>query len=198
MPPFKLYAEVPALRTRQLLLDIAVLVRVVAWVRIGVWLNDLVEQLGGPGRSMAEAGHRIAGWRAPLLRRELGPITSGGESLIRAGESQQEVVQTLALWLGVVVAALPIAWMLVRYMPGRLRRAQEMAAASSIREDPAAVQLFALRALARRSLRELRRADPDPVGAYGRGDYGALAALELSDLGFRPRPEGGARYPYHP
>ena len=187
MAPLRFYAEAPALRLRQFLLDVGSVVWVVVWARVGFWLNDLVQRLEGPGRGIEDAGSRIAGWRVPLLDRRLGPVTSGGEALQRAGETQQDVVQSLAFWLALLLAAIPIVWLLARYLPGRLRWAREASAASLIRTEPGAAQLFALRAMANRSLPMLRRAEADPAGAYGRGDYQALAALELAELGLRPR-----------
>jgi hypothetical protein len=50
------------------------------------------------------------------------------------------------------------------------------------------LELFALRALANRPLRELYRVTPDPAGALRAGDYAGLAALELRSLGLRAEP----------
>lgn len=183
----KLYAETSTVRARQVLSDLGAVAWVVLWVRIATSLHDLVQRLADPGRSMEEAGSRIAAWRVPILDRRLGPITSGGEALERAGGAQQDAVHSLALWLAVVVAAVPIVWLLVRHLPRRLSWAREATAASHLRGQPAAAQLFALRALANRPLPKLCRAEPDPAGAYARGDYEALAALELAELGLRTR-----------
>ncbi len=196
MAPLMVYAKTPALRLRQVLLDAGTVVWVAIWVRVGLWLHELVQRLEGPGRGLEDAGNRIASWRVPILGNRLGPITSGGEALQRAGSTQQDVVQTLAVWLAVLLAALPIVWLLVRYLPGRLRWAREAAAASHIRAQPGAAQLFALRAMANQPLHQLRRASADPAGAYGRGDYEALAALELAELGLGPPLAAGRGGPY--
>ena len=196
MAPLKFYAEVPRVRFRQVLLDVGTVLWVVVWVRVGLWLHGLVLRLEGPGRGLEDAGNRIAGWRIPILGDRLGPITSGGEALQRAGDTQQDVVQTLAVWLAVLLAGVPIGWLLVRYLPGRLRWAREAAAASHLRSQPAAAQLFALRALANRPVHRLRRVAADPAGAYARGDYEALAALELAELGLGPPLAAGGRGPY--
>ncbi|MDQ3680557.1 MAG: hypothetical protein M3378_08465 [Actinomycetota bacterium] len=188
MVPFKLYAETSALRTRQILSDVGMLVWVFVWVRVGLWLNELVERLEGPGRSIEDAGVQIASWRVPILDRRIGPITSGGEALQRAGDTQQDVVHTLAFWLALGLAAIPIFWLATRYVPRRLRWSREATAASQIRAQPGASQLFALRAIANRPLSRVRRAAPDPAAAYARGDFAALAALELAELGLRSPP----------
>ncbi|HSH59650.1 MAG TPA: hypothetical protein VK988_08445 [Acidimicrobiales bacterium] len=152
MDSLKLYAETPALRLRQVLLDVGLVVWVFVWVRIGLWLKDLVQRLEGPGRSIEDAGNQIAGWRVPILDRRLGPITSGGEALQRAGDTQQDVVHSLAFWLALLLAAIPIVCLMARYFPGRLRWAREATAASRIRAEPSAYRLFALRAMANRPL----------------------------------------------
>jgi hypothetical protein len=51
--------------------------------------------------------------------------------------------------------------------------------------EGAGLHLFALRALATRSITELRSATLDPAGAYTSGDYSRLADLELRQLGLR-------------
>lgn len=94
-------------------------------------------------------------------------------------------MHTLAFWLALLLAAIPIVWLLVRCLPARMRWVREATAASRIRAQPSAPQLFALRAMANRPLPKLRRAEADPAAAYARGDYGALAALELAELGLR-------------
>ena len=186
-----LYAEVPRVRLRQVLLDAGVALWVVVRTWVARGLYELVERLEGPGRSLEDAGTRIAGWRVPLLDRRLGPITSGGEAIQRAGTAQQDTVHTLALWLGVLVAVGPILWLLARYLPGRVRWAREATAASRIRAEGPALQLFALRALTNRPLVELRQTGPDPAGDYERGDFEALANLELTELGLRPNARSG-------
>lgn len=183
-----LYAETPGLRTRQLLADMGVALWVFLWVRSGIWLHALIERLEEPGREMEEAGTRIAGWRVPVLDLRLGPVISGGEFLQRAGESQQDSVHVLAVWLAVILAGIPVMWLLVRYLPRRVQWVREARAAGVLRSQASAQQLFALRALVNRPLAQLRKVEPDPAGAYVRGDYAALAALELSYLGLLPAP----------
>ena len=102
--------------------------------------------------------------------------------------TQQEVVHQLALWLGVLVAAVPIIALLLVWLPRRISWAREAGAASRLRLDGADLELFALRAVANRSLRDLHRVTPDPAGALRAGEHHALADLELRALGLRARP----------
>ncbi len=192
------YAETPALRSRQLLLDAAVLLWVLVWLRLGTAVHDAVQRLAAPGRSLEQAGRELsdglsgAADRAddvPVVGDELSsPLDSAsgaGESLARAGETQQDAVALLALVLALVVAGLPVLVVLLRWLPSRLTFARDHRAARALRGD---AELWALRAALHRPLPELARLGPDPVGRWRRGEPGAaeaLAALEQRALGLR-------------
>jgi hypothetical protein len=197
----KLYAETAGLRARQLLGDLAVLAWTAAWVAAGLTLYRLVEKLAAPGALVEQAGSNLAAdvaeiqqkvGRLPVVGGDLqdpfGRLAGVGRTLADAGATQQEVVHQLALWLGVVVAAVPIAVLLVAWLPRRIAWAREAGAAARLRLDGADLQLFALRAVANRPLRELHRVTPDPAGDLRAGEYEALADLELRALGLRAQP----------
>jgi hypothetical protein len=161
----------------------------------------LVEKLAAPGRAVQRAGTSFATdageiqqkvARIPVVGDELrdpfGRLGGVGRTLADAGVTQQQVVHDLALWLGVLVAAVPVAALLVMWLPGRVAWAREAGAASRLRKGGADLELFALRAVANRSLRELYRVTPDPAGALRSGDHAGLAALELRALGLRTEP----------
>jgi hypothetical protein len=197
----KLYAETAGRRARQLLGDLAVLGWTAAWVAAGLALYRLVEKLAVPGRQVERAGSALAGdiaeiqekvGRVPVVGGELrdpfGRLAGVGRTLADAGVTQQEAVHQLALWLGVAVAAVPVIALLVVWLPGRVAWAREAGAASRLRKDGADLELFAIRAVANRPLRELRRVSADPAGALRAGEHEALADLELRSLGLRARP----------
>jgi hypothetical protein len=201
----KLYAETAAMRARQLLGDLAVLVWVAAWVAAGLAIYRLVERLAGPGRTLEQAGEAFTGdvsglqeqvGRIPAvgddLQEPFGRLGGLGRTLVEVGQTQQEVVHQLSLFLGVVVAAAPVAALLVAWLPRRVAWAREAGAASRLRLAGADLELFAIRAVANRPLRQLRRVTPDPAGALRAGDYEGLAALELQSLGLRPQPSVAA------
>jgi len=192
----KLYAETPFHRTRQITADAAVALWIVVWVRIGVWIHELFGRLAEPGKSVEGAGSRIAsamgsaGGRlgdlpgvGDALRAPFEAAAGAGSALQRAGATQQDVVHTLAIWLGVLLAVIPIGYVLLRYAPWRTRWIREASAAARLRIDAEDLHLFALRAVATRPLYELQGATPDPAAALARGDYEALASLELGALG---------------
>jgi hypothetical protein len=194
----KLYAETAGLRARQLLGDLAVLAWTAAWVAAGVALYRLVEKLAVPGARVERAGGDFAGnvaeiqqkvGRVPVVGDDLqdpfGRLAGVGRTLADAGVTQQEVVHQLALWLGVVVAAVPMVALLLAWLPGRVAWAREAGAASRLRRAGADLELFAIRAVANRPLRDLHRVTPDPAGALRAGEFEALADLELRALGLR-------------
>lgn len=197
----KLYAETAGLRARQLLGDLATLAWTAAWVAAGLTLYRLVERLAVPGARVEQAGSDFAGdvaeiqqriGRVPVVGDQLqapfGRLAGTGRTLAEAGATQQEVVHQLALWLGVVVAAVPVVTLLLVWLPRRVTWAREAGAASRLRMDGADLELFAIRAVANRPLRELRRVSADPAGALRAGEHHALADLELRALGLRARP----------
>ena len=196
----KLYAEVPHFRNRQIRNDVLVAVWAFLWTRAGMAVHDLVSKLAGPGDFVERAGRRWTGGvtdvggrlaDVPVVGDEIQSgferLAGAGDFLTNAGQAQQNAVHDLALWLGILIALIPISIVVLFWLPRRLRWMREAAAASHIRVDADDLHLFALRAIARRSLEELRSATPDPAKAYATGDYEPLAALELQALGLRTR-----------
>jgi hypothetical protein len=157
-----------------------------------------------PGARVEQAGSSFAGdvaeiqqkvGRLPVVGEQLqdpfGRLAGVGRTLAEAGVAQQEVVRQLALWLGVVVAAVPVIALLLAWLPRRVTWMREAGAASRLRLDGADLELFAIRAVANRPLRELHRVSPDPAGDLRAGEYQALADLELRALGLRAPPRPG-------
>src|SRR5690349_17111284 len=197
-----MYADRLPTAIRQLLTDLLVVFWVYAWIRAGIWINDMVEKLGVPGQKLQEAGAGIAGnlsdisgkvGRVPLVGDDLtGPFTSAAgaaRSIAEAGRQQQEVVGNLALALALLTVAVPMALVLLGWLPLRLRWMRRAGVAARVRNEPAGQDLLALRALATRPLNELTRLGPDIAQSWRNGDAAAvqaLAALELKDLGLKP------------
>ena len=200
-----LYAELPAFRSRQVLLDLGTVVWILVWTRVGLWIADLVRGLAEPGRTLEragsdlarpleEAGTEVAGIPVvgEALQRPLDAAAGAGRVLAEAGAGQQQAVHTLASSLGLLFALLPIALLLALYLPGRLAWLREAHAARGLRGE-GELELFALRAAARRSLPELARVSADPAGDLRAGRYRPLAALELSALGLKAEPSSRQR-----
>jgi hypothetical protein len=197
-----MYADRLPTALRQLLTDLLVVFWVYAWIRAGLWINDMVEKLGVPGQKLQEAGTGIAGnlsdiggkvGRVPLVGDDLtAPFNSAAgaaNSIAEAGRQQQEVVDNLALTMALLIIAVPLALVLFLWLPLRLRWMRRAAVAARVRNEPAGQDLLALRALASRPLNELAKLGPDIAQSWRNGDAAAvqaLAALELKDLGLKP------------
>ena len=198
----KFYADRLPVALRQLLTDIAVVIWVYAWIRAGLWIHDAVLKLGVPGRKLEGAGTGIADnladagskvGRVPLVGDELtAPFTRAAEaarSMAEAGREQQDIVGDLALAMALLLVAVPLALVLLLWLPSRLRWIRRAGVASAVRDQPAGRDLLALRALATRPLNQLAKLGPDIAQSWRNGDASAvdaLAALELKDLGLRP------------
>lgn len=200
----KLYADTPARRTAQIVVDLLVLTWVVLWVRAATSVHDATLKLAAPGRQLESAGTGLsANLRSasdqvdgvPLLGDRLrAPFEAAGRAagqLTAAGREQQSAVGHLALVLGLCVATIPILIVLVLWLPRRVRFARRAGAAQRFIDADADLDLFALRAMAGQPMHLLARVSPDPVGAWRRGERDvvrALAVLELKDVGLRPPP----------
>ncbi|HEY0003008.1 MAG TPA: hypothetical protein VGB74_21315 [Actinoplanes sp.] len=195
----KLYADRIPTALRQLLTDLAVVIWVYLWIRVGLWVHDMVAKLAVPGQKLESAGGGIADNladagakvdRVPLVGDQLvKPFTGAADaarSIAEAGRQQQDVVDQLSIILALVAVAVPLAVVLFGWLPLRLRWMRRAGVARAVRDAPAGRDLLALRALASRPLSELTRLGPDIAQSWRNGDADAvdrLAELELRKLG---------------
>lgn len=196
------YADVPAVRRRQIATDVAVLVWCVVWLR-GAWVvREQVLRLRGPGVQLENAGTGLSGDLGSAARRA-GDIPLAGGSIGRAlrraagaagtladaGREQQHVVSSLALVLCLVVAVLPVTGALVRWLPPRIGWARDAEAARRLAGHEAGLHALALRAVTVRPISELGALPPAVLAGWRSGDPAsvrALASLELGGLGVDP------------
>lgn len=196
-----IYADRPAVAARQLLTDLFVVAWVYCFVRVAMWLHDLIGKLAVPGQklegagsgiadNLAEAGAKVGG--VPLVGDDLtAPFTRAADaarSLAAAGRDQQAFIADLALAVPAGLVAFPLGLVLFGWLPLRLRWIRRASHAKALRDQPAGQELLALRALAGRPLPQLARLGPDVAADWRRGDQSvvaALAALELRTLGLR-------------
>ena len=199
----KFFADTPVRRTVQVLADLLFVAWLVLWVWIGTAVHDGTMELAGPARqtdsaasSMADqlrdAGGRLG--EAPLVGDELAvpfdKAASASDGIAAAGRDTVEAVERLALLLGLSVALIPILVVAVIHLPIRWRFVREATAGARFIDAQADLDLFALRALANQPMRVLAKVSDDPAGAWRARDpevVRRLAALELADVGLRPR-----------
>jgi uncharacterized membrane protein YciS (DUF1049 family) len=200
----RLYAQTPLRLAGQLIADLFVLAWVVSWIRIGMAVHRVTLQLAEPGRrlssgadgvarNLAEAGgqvHRVPGV-GDDLRQPFDRAAGAAGTIADAGRRQVEAVQTLSTLLGFVIAAAPIAIVLLVWLYLRGRFALRAGTAQRFIDAEPDLRLFALRAMATQPMRRLAAISTDPVAAWQNGDatvIRALALLELSDDGLVPPP----------
>jgi hypothetical protein len=200
----KLYSDYAGRRTRQILFDVMALLAISAWVWLGVTLYTLVMNLSAFGVQMEDAGHgfkktmsdistNLSG--VPLIgdgiKAPFDAASDAGLALEQAGQAQQVAVHQLALGLGIGIAILPILTILIFWLIPRVRFARRAGVAKSLLKSETSVDLLALRALASQKLSAISAIDPDPAGAWRRGDPAvirSLANLELRASGVKISP----------
>jgi uncharacterized protein YoxC len=195
------YARSPVLRTRQVAADAGMLAWLVLWILIARVVHRAVLVLAEPGRAVEGLGRSVAGNmnsaaeaadRVPVvgddLSKPLGALADAGDSVSGAGQSAQDAVGTLATVLAIVLVVLPVGWLLLRWLPGRLRYAREAGAAARLLSGTPDLELLAARALATAALPQLAALPAGTGAAWRAGDPAAvraLAALELGRLGLQ-------------
>ncbi len=199
--PVKLYSDYGPRRTRQILVDVISLAFIIGWVWLGATIYSLITELSEFGKDMENAG---AGFRetmtevgqnlggVPLIgsgiRAPFDGASDAGRALEAAGQSQQEVVQQLALTLGLGVAVLPILMILFLWLLTRGRFIRRAGRARALVRAGVGIDLLALRALTNQKIAMIAKIDADAVGAWRRGDemvMRRLAGLELESSGIR-------------
>ncbi|MFG6492830.1 hypothetical protein [Microbacterium sp. P03] len=197
----KPYSDFAPRRTRQVLADVIALVLIACWIWLGVAVHALISDLAAYGeqiedagadfrQSMTEVGETLGG--VPLIGQGIrAPFTGASDAggvLEAAGRSQQELVDQLAVTLGVGIATLPVIMILVVWLVPRLRFAVRAGRARSMVRAGVGIDLLALRALTNLKISTIARVDRDAMGAWRRGDevvMRALAAQELERSGIR-------------
>jgi hypothetical protein len=197
----KIYADLPGVGLRQFLTDLLVVAWVGFWIRASIWVYDKVSTLAVPGRKIEGAGEGMASGLSDAGNK-VGSVPAVGDqlsapfdkaataatALADAGRAQQAAVHNLAIALVILVLVVPLAVVLLGWLPLRLRWIRRASLAASLRSRPSGRDLLALRALTRQPLRRLVRIHPDPASAWRDGEEAAmqsLANLELRTLGLR-------------
>jgi hypothetical protein len=193
-------------------IDLLVLLWTVVWIVLGISVGTFVERLGAVGESVEGAGQAIhrAGDAVgrlsdvPLVGEGFEAVADEirtiGDETVQNGRSVEQDIDTLALLIGVGLAAGPTLPVLAMWIPPRVSRERERRALRrSLKSgDGVALAYLANRAVAGRLFRELRTASDDPVADLAAGRHEALARLELEHLAlgstsWLPRRERTAR-----
>lgn len=168
-------------------------------VVVGTALASVFRGFGDVGRTVASAGSKLhstldsaagAIGGLPVVGSQASSPLSGAaraaNQLTAAGEQQQASVGHLSLAVGLIVALVPIAVVLVLWLPRRLAFARRAAAVTRLASLDGGIELLALRALTWSGPDDLLRISPRPVDAWRRGDTletHLLAELAQRDAG---------------
>ena len=155
------------------LVDLAVAGWIAVWIVLGVAVADAVKELtvlsdtvSDAGRAVRDSGEALGSLGdLPLVGEQLGraaqEIVGAGESVVQEGRSARGGIVAAANLLGFAVALVPIASLLVVYLPPRIARALELRevrrAVPAGAGDPALERFLAERAAVRLSYRASAR-----------------------------------------
>ncbi|MCP2251046.1 hypothetical protein [Lentzea aerocolonigenes] len=194
----KWYADRPVRFTRQLIADLLAVGWVALWIWVATTVHDWVLQLRAPGDGLVNAGGNIrdvftnAANKArglPLVGNDLagalGNGTKAGETLTDAGHAQISVVEESAFWLAAALIVVPVLFLLITWLPLRLRYARKAGNTAKLRDKP---DLLALRALTSLSPRQLAKFPNDPAVGWRTGNTDVideLARRQLAALGVK-------------
>ncbi|MFJ9817774.1 hypothetical protein ACIRU3_21420 [Streptomyces sp. NPDC101151] len=200
----RLYAQTPARRSRQVLADLIAVALIAATVKFALTVHDAIMRLAEPGRQAQSAGDNLADGLAdaadaasnvPLiggaLKKPLQSAAGAGTGLSDAGQSLQHIVGQVADLTTLALIVLPVAFVLVLWLPPRLLWIRRSTTTRRLLDNPGGADLLALRALTgpQRDLAAL----PTPPGgladAWRRGDpdvISELSGVALRRAGLRP------------
>ena len=150
-------------------------------VELGKGTTSLANTVEDAARSLGDVqfvGDQLA---APFR-----PIADSLRDIASQSSAQVAAVEQAALLAAVVVFLAPTLTVALLYLPPRIRRARESAAARAYIDDQADLDLFALRAMAKAPMTKIAGITNDPVGAWRSADAATimkLANLELRRVG---------------
>ncbi|MFE9795482.1 hypothetical protein ACFYRL_27540 [Streptomyces goshikiensis] len=199
-----LYAQTPARRTRQVLADLIAVVLIAAAVWFALAVHGAIMMLAEPGRKVESSGEGLASAlddagatasKVPLvgdlLEKPFQSAADAGSGIANAGQSLQDAVSQLATLVTLALIVVPVVFVLLLWLPLRLRWIRRSATVRRLLDAPGGADLLALRALTGPP-GELSTV-PAPQGgladAWRRGDRHVIAALSeitLRRAGLRP------------
>jgi len=195
----KFYADRPIRRTAQVVADLGALLLAAFAIWLGTEVHAQVTKLRAPGDGLIDAGTGLRGTfdsaadnadDIPLvgdaLANALHTGSDAGIKLSQAGQWQVEAVTDLALWMAVILIAIPMVFLLVTWLPLRLRFVRRATAGVHLqRLGEEGYDLLALRALATQPLPRLAKAGEVTTGWRNQDPVviKKLARWELERLG---------------
>lgn len=200
----RLYPDVPSRRMATLVRDVLALAVLALLAWLGLEVHEAVDRLAVLGEGVNGAGTAVqGGFDAAAGRIEGAPVVGDdiaeglrgagegtGGNVADLGERGESAAHRLADLLGVLVFALPAAFVLWRWLPARLSQIRQLTAASRALAEPGSAErsrLIAMRAAFSLPYGQLLRHTRDPLGDLAAGRYESLVGAALEDAGLRRR-----------
>ncbi|MBA3427434.1 MAG: hypothetical protein H0U07_02545 [Actinobacteria bacterium] len=201
----RLYPDPPLQRLGLIARDLAVVLGLALFVKIGLEVHDAVDKLAVLGEGVESAGGAVTGGfesaaealdGAPFVGDDIGDALRGagegsGGEVQDLGRSGAGAAHDLADLLGLVVFGLPAALLLLWAVPPRVRQVRRLNAAARVLALPSEERrrLVAMRAAFSLPYGALLAYTRDPLGDLEAGRYDALVRAELDQAGLRPPPQ---------
>jgi hypothetical protein len=202
----KLWSELPAARSKELVADLATLAWVLFWGGIVWQLFQFLVGFATAGRAVHDGGENLVrGGRdlgdslagLPLVGSQVRDVArdafgGAGRPLSDFGTQIEQFIVIVSVVLTLILALVTIGPWLNRYLPWRWERLRRLRAAHrAIRIAPdtgntAIERTLALRAVTRLDYATLLEFTPDPFGDWAGGRHDRLARAELASVGLRP------------
>lgn len=190
------YADKPARRTRQVVADVFVVCFIAGAIWLAVGIHDGIAAWGEWGVKVESSGRNLSNSltnvgatfaSVPLvgdaMRAPFDTAANAANELEAAGKDIQAQVANFARIVAWVAALVPIFFILLIWLPLRLRFAIRAGTIRALSQSPEGMELLALRALAREPLGHLRAIGPDVASKWRKGDPEAVRALAELSLG---------------
>lgn len=217
----RFYPDVYSRRFAWMFADLMVLFWILLCVQAGLFINNLVLQLDALAQGVINAGRTFDGWiqsleqsvpsGVPYLSDFLRNATEGlrhhsGQPLISAGQAGSHGIHLLALILGVMVAAIPIALAMLIFLPRRLRLIGDMRGVHTTLRRALArpelssqmLEILAGRAIYTMPYQRLLQYSRNPAEDWYTRQFDRLARAELESHGLSVERYFGARPALNP
>ncbi len=190
-----IYARRPWRFLGQLATDIFVVVWAVAWWLTGAYVDDSIASVAKPARETANATEQMsvqlqeAGTQVSqipgigdTLRRPFDTASQSLSGLRQSADQQVASIERLATIVGWLVFVIPVAVVLIIWLPRRIGFLLRARAAQRFIDSGADLDLFALRAMANQPMQVLAKISDDPVRAWRTGDVPVIRRLAETEL----------------